>query len=261
MIISVLVALALLLGGAWLWFRDSSLVAVQRVTVTGENGPDAEAIALALRSAARSMTTLDVQTDRLYAAVSAYPVVRSLEVTTQFPHGMRIHVVERLPVAMVIVAGRRTAVAGDGSLLHDLTQIPALPRIALPVAPGGPRLSEPQSVAELAVASAAPPALRPRIKLIRLVAGPGLEATLAQGPAIYLGDASELRTKWAAAMAVLGDPGSVGAAYVDVSDPRRPAAGAVPASSATTGGSGSNAAFATDTKPPPSVKGSSWNPG
>ena len=50
------------------------------------------------------MTTLDVQTGRLYAAVSAYPVVRSLEVTTQFPHGMRIHVVERLPVAMVIVS-------------------------------------------------------------------------------------------------------------------------------------------------------------
>lgn len=261
MIIAVLLVLALVLGGAWFWFRDSSLVAVQNVTVTGQRGPDAQAIASALRSAARSMTTLDVQTGRLYSAVSAYPVVRSLDVTTQFPHGMRIHVVERLPVAMVIVAGRRVAVAADGSLLHDLTQIPAVPRIALPIAPGGPRLSEPQAVAELAAANAAPLALRPRIKLIRLVAGPGLEATLARGPAIYLGDATELRSKWAAAMAVLADPGSVGAAYVDVSDPRRPAAGAVPASSATAGGSGSNAASATDTKPPPSVKGSSWTPG
>lgn len=260
LIVSALVILALLLGGAWFWFRDSSLVAVQKVTVTGESGPDAGAIALALRSAALSMTTLDVQTGRLYAAVSPYPVVRSLEVSTQFPHGMRIHVVERLPVALVILAGRRVAVAGDGSLLHDLTPIPALPRIALPVVPGGPRLSEPQSVAELAAASAAPTALRRRIKLIRLVAGPGLEATLRQGPAIYLGDATELRTKWAAATAVLADPGSVGAAYIDVSDPRRPAAGAVPVSSATAGGLASGTVSATDTKPPPSVKGSSWKP-
>jgi cell division protein FtsQ len=237
------------------------MVAVQKVTVTGERGPDAKAIASALRSAATSMTTLDVQTGRLYAAVSAYPVVRSLEVTTQFPHGMRIHVVERLPVAMVVVAGRQEAVAPDGSLLHDLSQVPALPRIALPVAPGGPRLSEPQSVAELAAASAAPSALRARIKLIRLAAGPGLEATLAEGPAIYLGDATDLRTKWTAAVAVLADPGSVGADYVDVSDPRRPAAGALPASSATAGRSGSDAASVTDAQPPPSVKGSAWDPG
>ena len=30
-------------GGAWLWLRDSSLVAVARVTVTGVSGPDAAA--------------------------------------------------------------------------------------------------------------------------------------------------------------------------------------------------------------------------
>ena len=48
-------------------------------------------------------------------------VVKDLEVSTQFPHGMRIRVIERPPVATVSVAGRTIAVASDGTLLHDLT--------------------------------------------------------------------------------------------------------------------------------------------
>ena len=261
LIVLSLLGLALALGGGWLWFRDSALVAVQKVTVTGERGPDAGKIRTALLSAARSMTTLDVQIGHLYAAVSAYPVVQSLEVSTQFPHGMRIHVIERLPVAVVIVAGRREAVAADGSLLHDLTPIRALPRIGLAVAPGGPRLSDPQALQELAAATAASSALRPRITMIRLVAGPGLVASLRHGPAIYLGDASALRAKWASAVAVLADPGSLGAGYIDVSDPRRPAAGAQAPSTPNAHGTGSAATPSADTRPPPSVKGSAWQPG
>lgn len=261
-----LVGLALLLGGGWLWFRDSSFVAVQKVTVTGEGGPDAAAISSALESSARSMTTLDVQIARLYSAVSAYPVVESLRVTTQFPHGMVIHVVERLPVAVVIVAGHREAVSADGSLLHDLTPVPALPRVGLAVSPGGPRLSDPQTVEELAAVTAAPRPLRNRIIIVRLIAGPGLVATIRHGPAIYLGDATQLRAKWASATAVLADPGSAGATYIDVSDPRRPAAGATTSSTTASTSSqasskSANGVASTDTQPPPSVKGSAWRIG
>jgi cell division septal protein FtsQ len=216
------------LGGGWLWFRDSSLVSVTRVTVTGENGPDAGAIRSALKASARSMTTLDVQTGRLYAAVSAFPVVESLRVTTQFPHGMCIRVIEQLPVAEVVLGGRRIAVASDGTLLHDLASLPALPKLALGVAPGGPRLAERRALEALAAARAAPHLLSSRIAWISLVPGRGLVARMRSGPAVYLGDASRLAAKWAAAVAVLDDPGSAGAAYIDVTDPRRPAAGASP---------------------------------
>lgn len=222
------VGVLLLLGGGWLWFRDSPLVSVEKVTVTGENGPDAAAIRAALVASARSMTTLDVQTNRLYAAVSAYPVVRSLRVTTQFPHGMRIRVLEELPVAQVVVGGRRIAVASDGTLLRDLASVPALPTIELAVPPGGPRLLAAGALEELRAARTAPPELRPRITAVAIVRGPGLLARLHDGPAVYLGDDRSLRAKWASAVAVLGDPGSAGAAYVDVTDPARPAAGAVP---------------------------------
>jgi cell division protein FtsQ len=220
-----LVGVLLLLGGGWLWFQDSSLVAVQQVTVTGESGPDAGAIRSALVSAARGMTTLDVQTRQLYSAVSAYPVVRSLQVTTQFPHGMRIHVVEELPVAVVTAAGRRVAVASDGTLLHDLARIPVLPRIVLAVPPGGPRLNEPPALEALDAATAAPRPLLSRISQISTVRGHGVVALLHDGPAVYLGAPNELRRKWAAALAVLDDPGSAGASYIDVTDPGRPAAG------------------------------------
>jgi cell division protein FtsQ len=216
----------LLLGAGWLWFRDSSLVAVQQVTVTGETGPDADAIHSALVASARSMTTLDVQTGRLYAAVSAYPVVRSLKVTTSFPHRMSIRVLEELPVAQIVVAGRRIAVAADGTLLHDLAAVPSsLPTIQLAAPPGGARLMDKGALQALAAARTAPRALAPRITTISVAQGPGLMVRLDNGPAIYLGDDRDLHAKWSAALAVLNDPGSAGASYVDVTDPGRPAAG------------------------------------
>ena len=59
------------------------------------------------------------------------------------------------------------------------------------------------------------------------VAGHGLVAQVRGGPSIYFGDATELpRAKWHPATAVLADPSSAGAAYIDVTDPVRPAAGA-----------------------------------
>jgi cell division protein FtsQ len=171
------------------------------------------------------MTTLDVQTNRLYAAVSAYPVVKKLQVSTQFPHSMSIRVIEQLPVAVVEVGGGHVGVAADGTLLHDLASLPALPRIALAVPPGGPRLTEPTAVNAVAAASAAPPALLHRITLISTSAKHGLMAQLSGGPVVYLGDASHLRAKWSALVAVLADTGSAGASYIDVTDPGRPAAG------------------------------------
>src|ERR1700737_2525770 len=68
-LLSTLGALPLLAGG-WLWLRDSSLVSVERVQVSGVHGPDAHAIEAALAGAARHMTTLDVRPGALRAAVA-----------------------------------------------------------------------------------------------------------------------------------------------------------------------------------------------
>jgi len=223
-VLAVIVGLGLALAGAWLWVRDSSLVAVERVSVTGETGPDAGAIRSALVAAARSMTTLDVQMSQLHNAVSPFPEVKGLRVSSQFPHGMRIRVIEELPVAVVQVDGRQVAVGSDGALLHDVSGA-TLPLIPLGVPPGGPRLTEPSALQAVSLLGAAPYQMLPRVSQVTMVPGHGLVAQLRGGPSIYFGDGSRLHAKWLAATEVLADPGSVGASYIDVSDPMRPAAG------------------------------------
>jgi cell division protein FtsQ len=232
-VLALAVVLVLALG-VWLWLRDSSLVAVQRVTVTGVSGPDAGRIRSALTRAARNMTTLDVKMDELHTAVVPYPVVKSLSVSTQFPHGMRIRVTEEIPVAEVAVGSRSVAVASDGTLLHDARPGSQLPMIAVGAAPGGTRLTDGGALQVVALLAAAPSQLLSHLSQASTTSAHGLVAQLRNGPSIYFGDLSRLAAKWIAASAVLASHGSDGAEYIDVSDPERPVAGA---SSAGTSGS------------------------
>lgn len=249
-----LAALLALLGGAWLWFRDSSLVAVKRVSIVGVAGPDVSAIERALRSAALTMTTLDVNMGQLRTAVQPYPDVRSLSVSTHFPHTIVIRVSEQVPVALVTVSGRTIPVAGDGTLLSTrAAPSGSLPAIALRVPPGGTHLTEPGARAALAVLAAAPYALLPHIQQASWSAQHGVVISLRSGPAVYFGDATRLQAKWESAVAVLGDPGSRGAQYLDVSDPDRPAAGAAPAQSTTTSATTSTSAAAGGIATPPAA--------
>src|SRR5437879_1892598 len=102
--IALLLASPLAFGG-WRWLRSSSLVAVEHVEVSGVHGPQARAIERALVTAARHMTTLRVNRGALLAAVAPYRLVRSISVSTSFPHGLSIRVVEALPVATLVVQG------------------------------------------------------------------------------------------------------------------------------------------------------------
>lgn len=223
-VVAGLVAVVVL-GLAWLWLRDSPVVSIDRVTVSGASGPDAPAIRSALAQAARGMTTLDLNQRQLDNAVAPYPEVKALRVSTQLPHGLRIRVIEQLAVAAVAVGGHAEAVAADGTLLHGQSTA-SLPVIALQVPPGGSKITDRAALAGIRALAAAPYRLLTRISGISSAAGHGLVAQLRGGPAIYLGDGTRLRAKWLAALAVLADPSSAGAAYVDVTDPGRPAAGA-----------------------------------
>ena len=151
-LLGCLITLPLLLGG-WLWLRHSSLVAVRHVQVTGAQGPDAQAIESALVGAARHMSTLDVHPAALRAAVAPFPIVRGLQVNTDFPHGLRIRVIEQPPVAALVAAGARNAVAADGMVLG-----PALLSASLPTLPGGavPPAGEQGSARERPPASEGP---------------------------------------------------------------------------------------------------------
>ncbi len=219
------VAAVVVLGGGWLWVRDSPLVAVDRVSVTGATGPDAAQIRQALVSAAHNMTTLDVHMSELRNAVAPFSVVKQLRVSTQFPHAIRIRVLEETPVGAVQFDGQTVAVAADGRLLSDSGVASSLPLIALRTPPGGRRLTDPQALGAVALLGAAPPALLPHVSEVATIAPHGLVAQIRNGPAIYFGDLTTLQAKWVAASEVLANPGSAGCAYIDVTDPRHPAAG------------------------------------
>ncbi|HEY2772349.1 MAG TPA: FtsQ-type POTRA domain-containing protein [Solirubrobacteraceae bacterium] len=244
-VIALAVAVLALGLGAWLWFRDSSLVSVKRVAVTGVSGPDAGRIRDALETAARNMTTLDVKTDQLNTAVGPYPVVKKLQVSTQFPHGMRIHVVEEIPVAEVQVGGRNVAVADDGTLLHDAPTTTQLPLLQLRSSPGGSQLTQQDGLSLVTLLAAAPYQMLSRVSQASTSSSHGLVAQLRDGPSIYFGGDDHLGAKWIAADAVLLSSGSSGAEYIDVSDPERPVAGATAATSSTATGTTPSTATAT----------------
>jgi cell division protein FtsQ len=223
--LAVLVALLALLAGGWLWLRDSSLVSVDQVRVSGAAGPDAGQVRSTLVSAAHRMTTLHVSVARLRSAVAAYPVVADLKVSSQFPHGLRIRVIERAPVGLVLVGGRPMAVSADGMLLPDANASAALPTVTAQLRPGGARVTQPQARREVDLLGAAPAQLIARLTQVSTDPTHGLTAQLRGGPIIYFGDAGDLASKWTAVSEVLADPGSAGAAYIDATDPQRPAAG------------------------------------
>lgn len=223
-LVATLIALPLL-GGGWLWLRHSSLVAVEHVRVSGVHGSDARAIEAALTGAAKHMSTLDVSTTRLRAAVASYPVVGDVRVHPSFPHGLSIQVIEQLPVATLSAGGVKTAVAADGVVLGAAHASDSLPTLTSQVQlTPGERVRETTLLGELAVLGAAPAALRGSPE--RAYGGAkGLTLVMHSGLRVYFGDASRPHAKWASLARVLADPGSAGASYVDVRVPERPAAG------------------------------------
>lgn len=219
-----LLVLAALGYGGWTWLRDSSLAAVRDVEVTGSTSSEEAKVRAALDAAARDMTTLHVREGALRDAVAQYSSVAGLEVEADFPHTLRIRVLEHTPVAVLVSGDREIAASGDGLLLRGVVADGDLPVIRMDAPPAGDRVANRNTRTALAIAAAAPDPLRRRID--RLWTGPrGMMLALVDGPDLIFGDASEARSKWLSATRVLADPSSAGATYLDVRVPERVAAG------------------------------------
>jgi cell division protein FtsQ len=223
-VIAISIATPLLAGG-WLWFRGSSLVTVESVHVSGVHGADAQQIDAALTTAARRMSTLEVNTAALRAAVASYPIVSNVRVSTSFPHAMRIAVVEQPPVAALDVDGAKTAVAANGDVLGPAHVSGALPTLSatIELSPGE-HVRNASLLAALSVLGAAPTGLAKDVETV-YSGSKGLTLMLRGGVRAYFGDATRPHAKWASLARVLADPSSAGASYVDVRLPERPAAG------------------------------------
>ncbi len=222
----LLIALAILavLGSAWLFVRDSSLVRVKEVYIVGVSSSQERQIKAALQGAALDMTTLNLDVERLKMAVERYPSVSDIRAETDFPHALTIEVVERAPVAVVDLGGRLVPVGAGGLLMRGVPADENLPTLRARRITADSRLGDERALASLSVLVAAPVPLRERVE--RTWWGPrGLTLDLRSGPDLVFGSARQVRTKWAAAARVLSEPSAAGATYLDVRVPERVGAG------------------------------------
>jgi cell division septal protein FtsQ len=137
-----------------------------------------------------------------------------------------IQVAERVPVAFLESGSSRRLVDADGAFLSNSTPVRgALPVVPVSSAQGSGSVSAPGARAAVAVLAAAPYALLSHIASATSSTMHGVIVQLRHGPQLYFGPSVQLAQKWAAAVAVLQNSDSVGASYIDVSDPGRPASG------------------------------------
>ena len=224
--VGVLLAVLLLVAGLYLlWLRDSGLVAVDKVEVSGVSGRDADRVRAALDNAARGMTTLHVDREALEQAVEVFPVVQAIRVETDFPGGMRIEVIQHSPVAVLVSGDARIPVAGDGSVLAGIPTEGSLPEIRTETTIPDRQLEAGVALDSARVAGGAPGVLIERLEGVERDAERGLVVTVRDGPELIFGGTDRLEAKWAAALRVLADSDAAGAKYVDVRIPERPVAG------------------------------------
>ena len=148
-----------------------------------------------------------------------------------FPHGLRVRVIEHQPAAIAVGDAGRVPVAGDGTILRGL-----------PVE-GTPARRSTSTGRSAATACwmltarrlrrrgrwRAPDGCAPRVEDVQARPGEGSWSQLRDGPELIFGAATRLRAKWAAAVRVLADLEAAGASYIDLRIPGRPAAGGLAA--------------------------------
>lgn len=213
-------------AGYLFWLRDSSLVAVTDVEVVGVTSGDRERIVGELTRIAERQTTLHVDAERIERAATAHPTVKAVSVDPNFPHGMRIEITERPPALVAESAGRRLAVAADGTVLAGVavSEDEGLPVLELDQLPQAGTL-EGQALQQALVLGAAPEPLRPLVEDVAIDGSYGVEVTLRGEIPVRFGSGAGAPEKWAAAAAVLASPKVDALTYLDVRVPERPAVG------------------------------------
>jgi cell division protein FtsQ len=223
-LVPVLFLLLALGGGGWLWLRDSGLVRVRSVVVTGVTASDGAKVQAALVDAARRMTTLHVRPQVLKDAVAPYASVASVTAQPDFPHRLTIHVTEQRAVAALAPdQGQRVPVTGSGVVLRGVVADRDLPSVRTNRLLAA-RLTDHRLLGALAVAQAAPGPLLRRSDELTLESR-GVVVTLRDGPDLVFGNGADARAKWTAAARVLAEPSAQGATYLDLRVPGRVAAG------------------------------------
>lgn len=127
-VVAVLLTLVVLATGAWFVFFSDTL-SVRGVDVAGTRSLTDERVReVAAVPTGGPLATVDL--DAIAFRVRALAVVKSAEVSRKWPDEVLVEVVERIPVAVVEIAGELHALDAEGVVFGSYRRAPAdLPRV------------------------------------------------------------------------------------------------------------------------------------
>lgn len=218
-VITVLVAV-LAIVAALLTLLYSPYFAVDEVEVRGVSYVDPGTVSAAV-DGARGHSILTLPTDDLARSAAAVPGVRSAQVERRWPHGMRVQVTERTPLATVTEPGGATVIVdADGVPLPDAAG-KGHQLVPLQVEDGADDPSG-STRAMLDVVASLPQDLRGRIGAVTASSPTDVSLALTTSQhgtkTLVWGDAKDPELKAKVTAALLEAPGSV----IDVSSPVAP---------------------------------------
>ncbi|MCD4534766.1 FtsQ-type POTRA domain-containing protein [Nocardioides sp. cx-169] len=207
-------ALVLLLGGGLYTVYLSDALAVDGVEVTGETTlSDDDVRAVARVPMGEPLARVDL--DAIRARLAGLAVVRSVEVSRQWPHEVLIAIEERTAVAVVEIAGSLRGLDRDGVVFGTLAKAPAgLPRVQTSAETSGEALRE----AALVVA-ALPEGLAGRVDHVEVRTVDSITLQLQGGREVRWGSSAQSEEKARVLEQLLGQEAEE---YYDVSVPGTP---------------------------------------
>jgi len=212
-VLAVVLVLALVGTGVYaVWF--SSWLAVRTVEVSGAQTVKADAIRS--RSGIEQGEPLArVDLAAVEARIASLAVVRSVDVTRQWPHGILIDLEERVAVAVVEIGGSLRGMDRDGVVFRDFrSPPPGLPRIQTEIGTTADALRE---AAE--VVTALPEDLALRVDHVDVQTVDEISLVLKDGRTVVWGSSAESQTKASVLATLLA---TVDATTYDVSVPSKP---------------------------------------
>ena len=228
-------ALVVALGLLYLVARETSLFALQTVSIQGAPPRVREAI-LEETAEVQGESLVALDGGELVSRLEALPSVRSVSYDRAFPHTLRLYVVPERPIAVLREGTNAWVVSERGRVIHraEAGKVRAFPRVPLPeqagLEPGG-FVTDRSARVVLHALSLLPPRFPVRVHAVRYEDGEVtfvLSGTGGERPELRLGDPADVGLKLAVAALVLrsltGEEQS-DLAYLDVSLPDRPVAG------------------------------------
>jgi cell division protein FtsQ len=211
-VLAALLVCLLLVGGVWaIWF--SSWLAVDTVEVTGAETVSAEEIrARADIETGRPLVRVDLA--EAEARVRSLAVVKTAEVTRQWPDRIVVSIEERVPIAVVDIGGRLRGMDAEGVVFREYKRPPpGLPRVETSIGTTSKALRE-----AAAVISALPEPVVALVDHVQVETVDQISLVLKDGRVVIWGSSADSDTKAEVLLELLKTQAQV----YDVSVPSRP---------------------------------------